>query len=267
MRSLWKTILPIAPHVIAETGRAESGMNRFDPRGRIIAAVLFAVVVASLDAIGPLCLGLLAAGALLLISALPLWGTLKRMVMMDAFVIVIIVLLPFTVAGTPLFTVGGFPASAEGLAQAGRIALKANAIVLTLMALVGSMEPTTLGHALSRLRVPGALVQLMLFMVRYIDVIHQEYAQLRTAMVCRAFRPRSNLHTYRSYGYLVGMLLVRALDRSERIVGAMKCRGFTGTFVIWDDMKWHRRDTVFILCCVVALAGLCLWEFADALFV
>ena len=66
----------------------------------------------------------------------------------------------------------------------------------------------------------------MLFMVRYFDVLGREYARLRAAMRVRCFRPAMNGHSYRMFGYLVGMLLVRSFDRSERVLAAMKCRGF-----------------------------------------
>ena len=66
--------------------------------------------------------------------------------------------------------------------------------VLMLMALVGTMESTTLCHALYRLRTPESLVHLLMFTVRYIDVLHQEYLRLRTAMKARGFRPQNSRH-------------------------------------------------------------------------
>ena len=87
------------------------------------------------------------------------------------------------------------------------IALKANAVVLAVTALIGTMDAVTLGHALAHFHVPQKLTQLMLFMVRYFDVLGREYARLRAAMRVRCFRPAMNGHSYRTFGYLVGMLL------------------------------------------------------------
>jgi cobalt/nickel transport system permease protein len=165
-------------------------------------------------------------------------------------------LLPFTVPGTPILVWGSFSASAEGLHKAIAILLKANAIVLALLVLVGSLQAVTLGHALGRLRMPTTLVQLLLFTVRYITVIGEEYARLRTAMRARGFRPGNNRHTYRSLGYLVGMLLVRSLERSERILAAMRCRGFQGRFHPLDQLAYRPGDAVFAGCAVLAFAAL-----------
>ena len=68
-------------------------------------------------------------------------------------------------------------------------------------------------------------------------------------MKMRGFRPRMNWHTYRTYGYLVGMLLVRSLERSERIVAAMKCRGFRGRFYLLDHFAFSSADR----CCFSAV--------------
>jgi cobalt/nickel transport system permease protein len=141
-----------------------------------------------------------------------------------------------------------------------KIALKANAIVLALMALLGTMEITVVGHALSHLRVPDKLNHLLLFTIRYIDVLRREYQRLAAAMKIRGFRPRMSRHAYRTYGYLVGMLLVRSVDRSERIMAAMKCRGFRGRFYLLDHFAFSRHDLPFCIVSAVILLALILLE-------
>ena len=178
-------------------------------------------------------------------ARLPFGPTVKRVAMMDSFIIFMLVMLPFTMPGTAMFHLFGFAASYEGLMKAFDILLKANAIVLTTLSLLGTLEAVTLGHALARLKVPPALVHLLLFTVRYIEVLHMEYRKLRTAMQCRCFRPSNRWHTYRSVGYLVGMLLIRSFERSERILNAMKCRGFNGEFHLLDSIAFRRQDMAF----------------------
>lgn len=225
-----------------------------DPRMRILMACLFAAVTVALNSIAALGAALGVAGGLLVISRLPMRQTLKRMVLMDGFILFMLVLLPFTVPGDPMFTLFGFAASWQGLWRAVEIALTANAVILSLMVLVGTMEPVTLGHALYRLRCPETLVHLLMFTIRYIEVLREEYLRLRGAMKVRGFRPGTNWHTYRSFGYLVGMMLVRAIERSERILGAMKCRGFSGRLLLLQDFTLTRRDHMF----AALLCGVCL---------
>ncbi|MBN1257277.1 MAG: cobalt ECF transporter T component CbiQ, partial [Planctomycetes bacterium] len=61
------------------------------------------------------------------------------------------------------------------------------------------------------------------------------------------------------YGYLVGILLVRSIARSERILAAMKCRGFNGKFYILTPFKCRQADLAFsvlALCCLGLIGGL-----------
>ncbi|WP_026381820.1 cobalt ECF transporter T component CbiQ [Afifella pfennigii] len=239
-------VLGAERRALRDTGTArESLLSAIDPRSRILASIAFAIVIVALDNLVLLLAGLAAALLIMVEARLPVRSTLKRMAAMDTFIIFLIAMLPFTVPGDPIFTVFGFAATWEGLRQAVEIALKANAVILALMALAGSMEPVALGHALSRLKVPDGLIHLLMFTVRYVDVLQQEYMRLRMAMKARGFRPGNNGHTYRSLGYLVGMMLVRAIERSERILGAMKCRGFTGRIPLLDELAFSRRDIFF----------------------
>ena len=222
-------------------------VDQFDPRARVLATLVFALTVVFSKTLWLPFLGLLMAFGFALSASLHVKRTLRRMIAMDMFIVIMVVMLPFTMPGEALFHVFGFAASKEGFIHAIGIALKANAVVLTLLSLVGTLEASTLGHTLARLKVPEKLVHLLLFTVRYLDVISREYKRMRKAMKARAFVPRNNLHTWRSFGYLVGMLLVRSLERSERIFDAMKCRGYCGKLYLFDTMEWQQRDTALLL--------------------
>lgn len=233
-----------------------TGLRRVDPRMRLVAALGFAVATVALGQIPALLTALAAALGLAAWARLPAAETARRVLAVDGFIVLTLVMLPFTTPGTALFEVWGWPASREGLHHATLIALKANAVILALLALVGTLPETTLGHALARLKVPEALVQLFLMTVRYVEVLHQEYQRLRTAMKARGFRPRTNLHTLRSLGWLVGMLLVRSLERSERVLAAMKCRGYTGRMPLLDDLRAGPADWAFLAAAAVLCLGL-----------
>jgi len=220
-------------------------VGRLDPRTRVIAAVLFAVAAVSAQ-------GLTAQGALLGLAAglaglarLPLGQTLRRLAALEGFMLAALFTLPFTVPGTPVATFLGWDASAEGLMRAASVALVATSVMLAVQALLGSLEAVALGHALERLRAPRRLVTLLLFTLRYIEVLHQEYARLRLAMRARAFRPRTGWHTWRAYGWLVGMLLVMSVERSERIHAAMRLRGFRGHYPALDHPRPSGLDWGF----------------------
>jgi cobalt/nickel transport system permease protein len=238
-------------------------IDRIDPRTRILAAVAFSAVVAVVNAFPTLGLALTVPLLAAMLARLPPLGVVKRLLPVNVLMLFLIALLPWTAAGPEdrvLAALGPLTYTWEGLLLAAAITIKANAIVLAIVVLVGTLDIVTLGHALSHLHVPDKLTHLLLFTVRYLDVLRREYLRLRASMKIRGFRPRMSLHTYRSYGYLVGMLLVRSLDRSERIVAAMKCRGFRGRFYLFAHFTFSLRDAWFAAVSLLLLAALALVE-------
>lgn len=231
-------------------------IHRLDPRTRLLACAALSVLIAVAQRPAAPGVGLGIAAVLAALARLPLVPTLKRLAAVNVFMALLILTLPFSIPGAALFVIGPAAFSREGLGRALEITLKGNAIVLYITALLTTVELARLGHALSRLRVPHKLTQLFLFMVRYSHVLQREHARLASAMRVRCFRPRMSFHTFRSLGYLVGMLLVRSLDRSQRILAAMKCRGFGGRYYVLEDLALGRLDVVFGAACMALLAAL-----------
>lgn len=172
-------------------------------------------------------LGFILAAALMARPEARLW---RRLLHVEGFMLLLFVMLPFTMEGTAAFTLGPLSASVEGFWRASLIAAKVTACVLVLLVLLGDVEPVRLGAALRDLRVPESLSRLLVMTARYTSLIADEARRLHDAMRARAFAPGSNRHTWRSYGNLMGMLLVRALDRARRVEEAMLCRGYAGFF-------------------------------------
>ncbi len=224
-------------------------VDSLDPRTRLLAVLPFAGVVALLER--PLAVAVAVGGALIaaVVARLAPRATLRRLLAVDGLMLLALGMLPFTVPGETVTTVAGQTLSREGLIQASLILGKANAVVLMLLALLESLPPPTLGRALARLGLSDKLTQLILFTLRYIDVLRQEYERLRTAMRARAFVLGTNRHTWRSVGFLFGMLMVRTLERSDRVLAAMRCRGFDGRFPSLEDDqgRFRRRDGLFLM--------------------
>ncbi len=232
---------------LEEFAAGVSFLHRLDPRVKILTAGVFSVVVALADRFPILLIGLGASILLILLARLS-WGlVLTRLAIVNTFIIFLWLFLPFSHPGQPVFHLGPLTASKEGLAYALAITIKSNGIILAIIALLSTSTFFSLIHALRHLKAPDKLVHLFFFTFRYFQVIHQEYLRLRAAMRVRCFRPRSNMHTYRSLAYLIGMLLVRSYDRSERVYQAMLCRGYHGKFWILDHFHLHGRDVVFLI--------------------
>jgi len=233
----------------------DSPIHRTDARVRVLVAVAWSFAIAAVH--GPLAvtLGLCTGVVLAATARLPLRATLRRLLPLNIFLAVLCILLPLTTPGPALFHVYTVAVTWPGLLAALVIAVRANAIVLILTALLTTMETADLGRALHAFRVPPKLVTLFLLTGRYVFVLQTEYQRLRRAMRVRAFRPGTNRHTLRTLGYLVGMLAVNGFDRSERILHAMKCRGYTGDFPLSEPSPLRARDAGFGAIAAILIAA------------
>ncbi|MFH1569978.1 MAG: cobalt ECF transporter T component CbiQ, partial [Gemmatimonadota bacterium] len=235
-----------------------SFLHAADPRVKLVVAAAFAGVVATAQEYRALVPALAGAAALVLLARLNLRQLLARLAVVNVFVLLLWVLLPFTYPGEAAFALGPLRASREGLEASLLITLRTNAIVGATIALLGTTTIFNLVHALRHLHVPEKLVHTFFYCYRYIAVIHLEYTRLRHAMRVRCFRPHTSMHTYRSYAYLVGMLLIKSYERSVRIYQAMLCRGFRGQYPTFHHFHLRGRDLVW-LAVMASYIGVLAW--------
>jgi cobalt/nickel transport system permease protein len=231
--------------ILFTADRARNLVAPLDPRLRVLLCVGYAFLVVCLRRW--VSLGLALSVALVLVGVARAYNrtTLRRLAALNLFTLFLAVFLPLSTPGRILFRAGALAWTREGFASALRIGAKANAVMLASGAFLATMDPSTLGHALGRLGLPHKLTHILLFCIRYLEVFHDEYHRLRNAMKLRAFRPTCRPHALRSFGHLVGMLFLHSFDRADRIVEAMKCRAFRGTFYALSDFRFGRGDAVF----------------------
>lgn len=240
-------------------------MHRLDARGKIVIAAFFFLVVALANHYAVLLPSFVAVIALTTAANLPVKAVGKRLLLVNAFIAFLWIFLPVTYPGKTLVSIGPFMMTREGVLLAVKITLKANTIFLGFVSLIATSSVCTLGHALQKLAVPGKFVHILLFTYRYIHVIEQEYQRLSHAAALRGFRPAMSMHTYRTYAYLVGMLLVRSFARANRIHEAMLCRGFQGRLYSLQQFKFTGEDVVALACMMLGIGGLIYIEWLKTL--
>jgi cobalt/nickel transport system permease protein len=233
----------------------DSLIHCLDPRGKIVAAVLFCGTIALADHFSILVMALCCGFFLVFLAKLPVAAAGKRLFVFNMFIFFVWLLI-FTYPGQPIIKIGPVSITDEGIRMAGSITLKANAIFLVLTALLATISLTTIGQAMHQLGVPKKFVQILLFTYRYMHVLEKEFQRLWNAVAVRGFVPATTIHTYRTYAYLVGMLLLRSVDRAERIHDAMLCRGFNGRFYSLREFTMARRDLIFFSFLFFFMAGL-----------
>jgi cobalt/nickel transport system permease protein len=167
-------------------------------------------------------------GLLLIVVALsrvPPTYVLARMFVEVPFV-VFAVLLPFVALG-PRTEFLGLTVSAPGLLAAWTLLAKATLGVIAGLTLAATTEPQEVVRGLERLRLPNLLVQIMGFMVRYLEVVGDDLRRQQIALASRGFSARDP-RQWPVLARSAGALFIRTYERGERVHLAMLSRGYTG---------------------------------------
>jgi cobalt/nickel transport system permease protein len=235
-------------------------IHRIDPRFRVAAAVFFSFAIALCYEFESLIAALAVSLVCLLLSGVRLKNVFERLAIVNIFILLFWIVLPLTFKGKIVYSLGPVPVYLEGIVFAAKITIKSNAILLVLISLIATMTFATLGHSLSRLKIPEKLVFLLMITYRYIFVIQQEYQKIIRSIKIRGFKPKTNLHTYKTFAYVIGMLLIRASERADRVYNAMRCRGFKGKYYSLTGFRADVKSWLFVTILFGLTAGIILME-------
>jgi cobalt/nickel transport system permease protein len=240
-----------------------SFLQRMDARWKLAGVLLAALMLAFLRAWGP-ALGAFAASLLFVaLARVPLNWYLRRMAAATLMYALFLVWLPFDVQPShETLEIGFVTLSLTGLSRL--FVLSANLIsMVSLMLVMLATTPLDDTFKAARcLHLPRLLVLLMLLTYRYVFLLMEEFARLRTALRVRGFRNRANLHSYRTIGQVAGTLLIRSHERAERVGHAMACRGFDGEFRSLHDFHAAWPDVLAFTAIVGYAVGLLAWDWS-----
>lgn len=238
---------------VGPAGDLSSAVHRLDPRAKILglAGVTVVGVTTPLSAwpVWAACAAVLLAVAV--VGRVPPSLVWRRSRIVLPLVIAAAVFIPFARAGEVVFSLGPFDASREGLQVLLSVAVKATIGTVSAVLLGATTSVPDIIRGLEAMRIPRLFILIATFMYRYIFVIAEELARMRSALASRAYRPRSLLGIV-PLGRMVAALFLRSYARGERVYLAMLARGFTGEMPRSDALRLGRADAAFVA--VIALS-------------
>ncbi|MEV0622568.1 cobalt ECF transporter T component CbiQ [Nonomuraea sp. NPDC050404] len=213
-----------------------SVVHRLPPQCKLLAVFAFALVVVATPrerflafACYAVLLGVVAA-----VAGVPPLYVSRRMAVEVPFVLFAF-FIPIVGLGERT-TVLGLSLSVPGLWAAWNILAKATLGVVASILLAATTEPRAILLGAQRLRLPSLLVQIAMFMLRYLDVIVAEMRRMRVARESRGFEARDLRHVP-VIARSAGALFIRSYERGERVHLAMLSRGYSGQMPIFQDFS------------------------------
>ena len=247
---------------IDEHSNIDSPLSRLDPRVKVIGFLLLVtcIALAGRDFFRAYLFYSIIVVLLALVSRIPPGHILKRSAVIAPFLIVMAAFVPFMPGGDPVLSFGfaplEFTVSRTGLQLFSSLAIKSFLSLTALIVLTASTPFVRLLKALQDLRVPLIIIMVLSFMYRYIFIIEDEFMKMKQARDSRMTRQTGLLH-FRSLANLVGVLFIRAYERSESVYMAMCSRGFRGEIIVQQEhLRLQYQDLAFLALMVLSLSGI-----------
>ncbi len=197
----------------------------------------------------------LAVVSLMLLTRVSLSLLLSRVTIEFAFVGFVLLGTLFNTKGQVVWTWGFLQVTDLALVVLGSVAIKVVLSLLMLNILILTTSISALFQALQVLRMPPLLVAIMASMYRYLQVLIQEFTNMRRAALSRNLM-LTNASTRRVIGNMIGSLFIRTYERGERVYQAMLARGYQGLPPVGKVPPYKQRDFLtFILTGFIILSG------------
>lgn len=232
-----------------------STVHALSPQSKILATVGFVLVVVLtprewIFAFAGYLIVLIVA---LAIAKVPLRRVLAGLAIEVPFV-VFAVLMPF-VGPEPS---GWLGLSVPGMWAAWNILVKASLGIVAATLLSSTTLPTDIVAGLQALRIPGPIVAIMTFFIRYVDVVTDQYRRMRVAQQARGFQA-SSPKSWPVLAHGLGALFVRSFERGERVHLALVSRGYDGRLPapVTTGSSWPAA--VLPLAALLVLLAAALW--------
>jgi len=228
-------------------------VHRLDPITKLLATVAFIITVVSFPKyeIKGLLPFFLFPVLLLTIGDIPLKFIIKKILIVSPFAVFIGILNPVFDSETRyvLWGVGISGGWISFLSIMIKFVLTIGAALL----LIATSSFPGVCRALQRLGLPDIFISQLMFLYRYLFVLMEETMKIVRARDMRSFGNKGT--GSRTFIGIVGVLLIRTIERAERIYNAMLSRGFTGKIIASRKVKFGFQDMAFLAIALAAALG------------
>lgn len=237
----------------------ESPIHRLDPRAKMLATVLYLIIVFFANNWLTYLILFLFVAAGITLSNIP-WGYFLRGVrpLLGLILFTVALQVLFTPGQTTLFSWGILEVSREGLINGVFIFFRFVLIIFMSTLLTLTTEPIALTDAIefylspfSKLGFPSHEIALMLSIaLRFVPTLLDETEKIMNAQRARGmdFSEGNLLDRMKNVVPLLVPLFISSFDRALDLATAMEARGYRGgeNRTRYRILKWNRRDTYLI---------------------
>jgi cobalt/nickel transport system permease protein len=220
-------------------------VHRLDPRAKVVATLLFVVVVVSFPRyeVLPLLPFSLFPVLVAALGDIPAGFIARKVVAVSPFAVFVGIFNPLF-DPSPMAIAPGVSVSA-GWVSFASILVKFALTISAALLLIATTSFPGICRGLRRLGFPALFVSQLLFLYRYLFVLMEEAIRVVRARDMRSFGKRGT--GVRVFVRILSTLFLRTVERAERIYGAMLARGFRGEVPSMRRETLRFSDAVFVV--------------------
>ena len=228
-----------------EVASKKTLIHNLNPIVKLLVTILYSVVVISFEKYDITGLIPLVSYPIIIfmLSEIPFLQVFKRLLVALPFVMGIGILNPIFDTKTYVVILGVHISG--GWISFVSLIIKSNLTLLAGLLLIATTGIEKIAWSLRKLRVPRVFVIQFLLTYRYIFVLLEEVAKIIKAYNLRS--PFKKGVSLKSSGSLLGQMLLRALDRANRVYNAMILRGFNGEYFFGEENRLSIKSISYFI--------------------
>ncbi|RPH48224.1 MAG: cobalt ECF transporter T component CbiQ [Desulfobacteraceae bacterium] len=223
----------------------DTPVHRIDPRAKLLTTIIFIITVISFNKyeISALIPFFIYPAVMIGLGELPFYYLFRKLLIVTPFAIMIGIFNPL-IDREILMHLGTLPISG-GWISFTSIMLRFTLTAGSVLVLIACTGFNSVCMALEKMGTPRIFAVQLLFLYRYIFVLIDEASRMTNARSLRSFDGKGK--EIKVFSYLIGHLLLRTVDRAQRIYLAMLCRGFDGEIRVNRRLEAGNREVIFTI--------------------
>ncbi|MDD5772031.1 MAG: cobalt ECF transporter T component CbiQ [bacterium] len=220
-------------------------IHRLDPRAKFIVTLVFIFMVISFPKheISGLIPFLIFPVILVALADIPIKIILKKLIVVSPFALMVGIFNPM-LDRKILISLFGIGISGGWISYLS-IIIKFILTISSALILIATTSFPGICMAMENLGMPNIFILQLMFIYRYIFILGEEVVRTNNARELRSFGKKG--YEILTAGNILGSLLLRTIDRSERIYQAMCARGFNGKINLFKKSRFLLKDFLYII--------------------
>lgn len=236
----------------------KSIINSWDERYKIASLFILCLSISFVKQLPLLIIIFSFSIVLIILTKIPLKFFIKALKLPSFFFIIMIIALPLTSGGDDFYFIYNVKVFKKGIQLAYQILLRGYSIIIIILVIFSSSRFDISMRALHRLKIPGILVDMILYIYRYIFLYKNRLKQMKLSLKCRGYKSRFSIRGFKVISALVANLFIKSFEQTEKVHSAMVLRGYEGEHQQIYDFNAAYKDIVksiiiFLVSCLLVV--------------